>query len=57
MSVTCPYAVFKCDPEKNTKCTKEGCFINGGPCQSTEEIAYAQIDEKGRIITCRPCEE
>ena len=26
---------YECDPEKNTNCTKEGCFINGGPCHMT----------------------
>lgn len=27
--------VYECDPEKNKKCTKEGCFINGGGCRLT----------------------
>lgn len=57
MSSTCPYALFECNPEKNTKCTKTGCFINGGPCHATENIEYAQIDENGCIVTCDPCED
>ena len=30
-----PDNTYECDPEKNTECTKEGCFINGGPCHMT----------------------
>lgn len=30
-----PPNLYECDPEKNTECTKEGCFINGGPCHIT----------------------
>ena len=30
-----PPNLYECDPEKNTECTKEGCFIDGGPCHMT----------------------
>ena len=26
---------YRCNPEKNQECTKESCFINGGPCKRT----------------------
>ena len=26
---------YPCDPEKNTRCGKDFCFINGGPCSET----------------------
>lgn len=28
--------LYLCDPDKNTECTKEGCYINGGPCCLTK---------------------
>lgn len=28
---------FYCNPEKNTECSKESCFINGGPCKLTSK--------------------
>ena len=33
---------YECDPEKNTECTKEGCFINGGECSRTTKKEYAR---------------
>lgn len=29
--------LFLCDPEKNTKCRKTGCYINGGECHLTSQ--------------------
>lgn len=45
-SVTSPN-VYECDPEKNTDCTKESCFINGGPCFMTvyEEFKKEETDD------------
>lgn len=28
-------AVYLCNPDSNKDCTKEGCFLNKGPCHST----------------------
>ena len=33
---------YECDPEKNTECTKEGCYINGGECSRTTKKEYAR---------------
>lgn len=27
--------VYLCNPDGNKDCTKEGCFLNKGPCHST----------------------
>lgn len=27
--------LYKCDPEKNEKCSKTHCYINGGECEYT----------------------
>lgn len=37
--------VYRCDPEKNTECTKEGCHINGGECWLTAKREYWKVDE------------
>ena len=37
---------FICDPEKNTKCTKTHCYINGGECRQTTNKDYAVEDEQ-----------
>lgn len=29
--------LFLCDPEKNTKCRKTECYINGGECHLTSQ--------------------
>lgn len=34
--------VYECDPEKNTECTKEACFIYGGECSRTTKKEYAK---------------
>lgn len=33
--------LYKCDPNKNTACSKTKCFINGGPCNCTTKLLYA----------------
>lgn len=35
--------LYPCDPEKNTECSKRGCFINGGPCSKTRKLAFAKL--------------
>lgn len=42
-----PPNVYECDPEKNTECTKESCFINGGPCHMTtyEELKKEKTND------------
>ena len=32
---------YKCNPEKNTKCLKTHCHINGGECEHTTQKEYA----------------
>lgn len=39
--------LYVCDPEKNTRCRRIGCFLNGGPCRSTTCPRYAE-EENGR---------
>lgn len=39
--------VYKCDPDKNTECTKENCFINGGECSGTMKKEYARVMTNG----------
>lgn len=37
--------LYPCDPEKNTKCTKTGCHINGGECFLTAEKKFSKGEE------------
>ena len=32
--------LYLCDPDKNTECTKEGCYINGGECYLTRDERF-----------------
>lgn len=32
--------LFPCDPDRNKKCSKESCFINGGDCFQTTHEEY-----------------
>lgn len=34
--------IYMCDPEKNTKCKKTGCYINGGGCRRTRRAEFAK---------------
>ena len=36
---------YPCDPEKNTECSKTGCYINGGECRHTLNREYARGEE------------
>ena len=40
--------IYMCDPEKNTKCQKRGCYIYGGGCRRTRnpEFAKEEPEEK-----------
>lgn len=42
--------LYRCDPDKNTKCKKTACFINGGECFSTTDVCYAKTDAYGKPI-------
>lgn len=33
-------ATAECDPEKNKRCRKTNCYINGGPCHLTSHEEY-----------------
>lgn len=37
---------YKCDPNKNKKCTKENCYINGGECELTTNRDYAAEEKE-----------
>ena len=32
--------LYLCDPDKNTECTKEGCYIHGGDCHLTRDEKF-----------------
>lgn len=32
--------VYLCDPEKNVRCRKKDCYINGGECSLTKNPRY-----------------
>lgn len=34
--------VYSCNPKKNIKCKKTGCYINGGCCKHTTKFKYAK---------------
>lgn len=36
---------YDCDPTKNIECTKEMCYIHGGPCRTTTEEVYKMENE------------
>lgn len=33
---------YECDPSRNDKCAKSGCYINGGSCKHTSNIDFAK---------------
>ena len=39
------HELFLCDPEKNNKCLKQSCFINGGPCRLTTRENFKKEDK------------
>lgn len=34
--------LYKCEPVLNKPCNKSSCFIFGGPCSHTTNIAFAR---------------
>lgn len=41
---------YTCDPELNTQCNKQSCFIFGGNCRRTAHLEFAkQPVEKVRL--------
>lgn len=34
--------LYLCDPEKNVTCKKTNCYVNGGPCKSTDKLNFAK---------------
>ena len=36
--------LYLCDPEKNTKCRKNECYIYGGKCHLTSQKAFRLIE-------------
>lgn len=47
---------YECDPERNTKCNKRACHINGGPCIATKHPEYAKC-RVFNIANLRYCPE
>ena len=43
-----PPNIYECDPNKNTECTKESCFINGGPCCLTVYEEFKKEEPDGQ---------
>ena len=37
---------YPCDPEKNTECSKTGCYINGGECRHTLNKEYRREENE-----------
>lgn len=33
---------YYCDPTLNTKCSKKHCHKKGGPCEITQNLAFAK---------------
>lgn len=49
--------LYKCDPEKNTECKKNFCFIRGGGCRYTADPNAAKLDKRGNKIEIPNFEE
>lgn len=40
--------LYACDVNKNEKCNKRNCYINGGPCEKTSQeknVKYINLDD------------
>ena len=49
--------IYVCDPAKNVKCGKEGCWdIYNGPCRCTSRKKFAKTDEKGKPMIASDAE-
>lgn len=42
--------LYECDPDKNTECSKEACFVKGGECHLTSYPEYASKSEEVRTL-------
>lgn len=49
--------LYRCDPEKNTECKKNFCFIRGGDCRDTANPKAAKLDKRGNKIEIPNYEE
>ena len=37
---------YLCDPKKNKMCNQSNCFLKGGPCFHTTNIAFVDLDRE-----------
>lgn len=56
-----PKILYVCNPDKNVKCKKTSCYINGGECSLTAKEEFAKTNESGNAIkerlgACKDCE-
>lgn len=49
--------LYKCNPEKNTECKKNFCFLRGGGCRDTANPNAAKLDKRGNKIEIPNYEE
>lgn len=49
--------LYKCDPEKNTECKRNFCFMRGGGCRCTANPNAAKLDKRGNKIEIPNYEE
>ena len=49
--------IYQSDPEKNTECKKNFCFIRGGGCRYTADPKAAKLDKRGNRIEIPNFEE
>jgi len=45
--------LYFCDPKKNTMCNQSSCFLNGGPCSHTTNIAFVDLDKESKAAEIR----
>ena len=43
---------YFCDPVLYSSCTKEGCFLRGGPCYCTKNTEFAMKNQNGTPVEC-----
>lgn len=49
-----PRRTYICDPAKNRKCDKVGCWlVNKGPCQCTSKRKCAKLDADGNPVEAK----
>lgn len=42
--------IYLCDPDKNTKCRSDECFLHGGACYCTTDPSCARLDHDGNPV-------